>query len=172
MTTTVEPSIVTGEVQPEPLSTVTPDSDKAQPGEAAAVTLAAGAAEQPPKKITAKDAKAELDAFKAKVRQVVLRESDRNRWCDNGTRDVCNELRVARAGDKTQFKGTVTWTVTAPFNVRAYTTEGLQALMEDQINTTRGWGSDLKHTYGEVTVSVTETVKAGEEEEEDTDDDD
>lgn len=55
----------------------------------------------------------------AEVRDEVLFQADRKYWCDDGTRKVCANLRIARPGGKTERK--VTYRVTMDVEVRAHT---------------------------------------------------
>lgn len=49
---------------------------------------------------TADEVKARLDARREEVRDEVLFQADRKHWCDDGTRQVCANLRLKRPGNR------------------------------------------------------------------------
>ena len=73
---------------------------------------------------TIEEAKSALDARREFVRSEVLFQADRKQWCEDGTREVCANLRLRRPGSRTEKKVTVRATVEYTVHRLAYSDRG------------------------------------------------
>lgn len=65
----------------------------------------------------------------AEVRDEVLFQADRKNWCDEGTRQVCANLRLPRPGSKEQHKVTYRVTMVMEIGLHTYTDRGALAYL-------------------------------------------
>ena len=73
---------------------------------------------------TADEVKARLDARREEIRNEVLFQADRRDWCDDGTRQVCANLRLKRPGYRDEKKITIRATVEYTVDTLAYSDKG------------------------------------------------
>lgn len=77
---------------------------------------------------TVEEAKAALEARRERVREEVLFQADRKGWCEDGTRQVCANLRVKRPGSREQRTITYRATVEVTREILSYSERGALAL--------------------------------------------
>lgn len=74
------------------------------------------------------EAKAALDAQRAKIRHEVLYQADLNGWCEDGVRRVLADLRLPRPGPREERTVTARIEIEYRASLYAYTTEAAAAL--------------------------------------------
>lgn len=111
---------------------------------------------------TVDEAKALLDARRAEIRTAVLMEADARDWCEDGTRKVCANLRLARPGNRDSHEITVTMQMTLTITQSAYTPQGALARMQRGGQLSKQWLQN--HLYGRIHDSQILTAKLGDEE--------
>lgn len=73
---------------------------------------------------TVEEAKAALDARRKLIREEVLFQADRKHWCEEGTRAVCANLRLARPGSRVPHAVKVRATVEYTVQLTTYSAKG------------------------------------------------
>lgn len=111
---------------------------------------------------TVDEAKALLDARKAEIRLAVMREADLRDWCDDGTRKVCANLRLARPGDRENHEFQVELRLVLSVTQTAYTPDGALAKLAKSGVLSRTWIES--HLYSKVAELDFLSARKGDEE--------
>lgn len=101
---------------------------------------------------TAEQVKAKLDARRAEIRSAVMEQADARGWCDDGTRQVCADLRLTRPGTRQRYTVKVPVTFEMEMAASAFTPETALAFVKRQI--TQGSDNDyIRRGFGASAVS-------------------
>lgn len=83
---------------------------------------------------TAEQVKARLDERRAEIRTAVMEQADARGWCDDGTRQVCADLRLPRPGRRESYTVKVPLTFTVEVRASAFTPESAFAWMQRRLS--------------------------------------